>query len=163
MELSPVPVTAFATTRCTYEWLARVLTNFALAEQSLGRLCVGLHLPIANGPLSSLNELRNRLTVSGDKQFVALDNRIARWKFYRTMRHLLAHATLHFLVDSSGREIVVTRTLPRDNEDVTPDRMWTPEEREELLRQATNDSRSIADQVRNILTDPAKISRLRSL
>jgi hypothetical protein len=79
------------------------------------------------------------------------------------MRHLLAHATLHCLIDGSGREIVITRTLPRDKEDVTPDRMWTPEEREDLLRQATNDGRSIADQVKNILADQACIARLRAL
>jgi hypothetical protein len=92
-----------------------------------------------------------------------LDSRIARWSAYRSMRHLLAHATLLCLVDASGREIIITRTLPRDKDDVTPDRMWTPEEREELLRQATNDGRSIADQVRNILADPATIARLRAL
>jgi hypothetical protein len=74
----------------------------------------------------------------------------------------LAHATLTELIDGGGRVIVVTRTLPRDKEDVTPDRMWTPEEREKLLREATNDGRSIADQVRNILADPASVGRLRS-
>lgn len=79
------------------------------------------------------------------------------------MRHLLAHATLHCLIDGTGREIVVTRHLPRDKDDVTPDRMWTPEEREELLRQATSDSRSISDQVRNILADPSGVTRLRAL
>jgi hypothetical protein len=79
------------------------------------------------------------------------------------MRHLLAHATHHCLIDSAGRDIVVTRTLPRDKDDATPDRMWSPEEREDLLRQATNDSRSIADQVRNILADPATLGRLRAL
>ncbi|WP_150125005.1 hypothetical protein [Tsuneonella mangrovi] len=139
------------------------MTNFAIAEQALGKLCHGLQLPITGGPLSSLNELRRRLVSSENKRFLALERRIARWSSYRSMRHLLAHATLHCLIDSSGREIVVTRTLPRDKDDVTPDRMWTPEEREELLRQATNDSRSIADQVANIVADASSIARLRTL
>jgi hypothetical protein len=73
---------------------------------------------------------------------------------------LLAHATLCCLVDAAGREIVVTRHLPRDKDDVTPDRMWTPDEREELLRGATGDSRSIADHVSNILGDPIALRLL---
>ena len=39
----------------------------------------------------------------------------------------------------------------------------TPEERQEILRQATNDCRSIVDQVRNIVCDRQLISKLRSI
>ncbi|ANY19052.1 hypothetical protein A6F68_00517 [Tsuneonella dongtanensis] len=163
MEHLQPPGPTAAAERCPYEWLARVLTNFAVAEQALGKLCAGLDLPIASGPLSSLNEARRKLVAAGEKRFTLLDNRITRWSSYRAMRHLLAHATLVELIDGAGRPMLITRTLPRDRDDVTPDRLWTLDEREELLRQATNDGRSIADQVRNILADPSSVVRLRSL
>ena len=149
-------------TRCPYEWLARVLTNFALAEQSLGRLCRSLDLEITNGSLSKLSELRRKLAAAGDRRCTALDNRVSRWAGNRPIRHLLAHATLHCSRDPAGREIVVTRHLPRDRSDVTPDRMWLPDEREEILRQAANDGRSITDLVRNILSDTRVLDLLRS-
>ncbi len=148
--------------RCPYEWLGRVLVHFSVAEQAIGTLCLALDLPLKSGPLTNLVEARRRLIQSGDKKLRILDKRIERWKSYRAMRNLLAHSTLYCLSDGDGREIIVTRCLPLDKEDVTPDRMWTPEEREELLRQATNDGRSIADHVRNVIGDQALLHRLRT-
>ena len=46
-----------------HQWLAQVLTSFAKAEQAIGRLCLGINLPIKNGPLGSVNDLRNRLSL----------------------------------------------------------------------------------------------------
>jgi len=153
---------AQSNSRCPYEWIGRVLTNFAMAEQAIGRLCLGLGLQIEKGSLSSLADLRHRLASSGNKRCRLLEGRIARWSANRPIRHLLAHATLHCLIDGAGQEIVITRHLPRDKDDVTPDRMWTPDEREEMLRSATADSRSITDQVSNILADPAALRLLRA-
>ncbi len=148
--------------RDPHQWLAKVLTTFAHAEQALGRLCLSANLGIEKGTLTSLGELRRRMANSGDPRCRALENRIARWQGNRPFRHLLAHATLHILTDAGGHEILVTRHLPRDLNDITPDLMWLPGEREELLRQVSNDSRSIADQVSNILGDPALLNRLRA-
>lgn len=148
--------------RCPYEWVGRVLTHFALAEQAIGRLCTGLDLPIEKGSLSSLADLRHRLIKAQNKRCSGLDAGIGRWSANRPLRHLLAHATLHRLIDGAGREVIVTRHLPRDKDDVTPDRMWTGEEREDLLKQALAESRSIADQVNNILADPQIIKQLRA-
>jgi hypothetical protein len=149
--------------RGAHDWLARVLIAFATAEQAIGKLCLALDLPIEKGSLSNLEDLRRRLRACGDKHCIALDNRIGRWASNRPFRHLLAHATLHEMRDATGREIIVTRHLPRDRNDVTPDRMWTPEERHELWRQATNDGRSIYDQARNLEANPAIMARLRGL
>ena len=57
--------------------------------------------------------------------------------------------------------MLITRHLPRDASDVTPDKVWTDAERAELLRQSANDSRSICDQIRNLLADPGALLRLR--
>lgn len=160
MEQTDVAAQAQPSARCPYEWLARVLTGFALAEQALGQLSLDLKLSTKSGPLGSLEELRRKLSTSNDKRLVTLEKRVARWNSNRALRHLLAHCTMLCFKDTSGREMVITRTLPRDQNDVTPDRLWTPEEREELLRKATNDSRSIADQIANLRTDPAKMNQL---
>ena len=142
-------------------WMGLVLDHFARAEQAIGRLSVLLDLPISNGSLGSLNEIRNRLQKVGSKQCRALDQRVARWSTNRPYRHLLAHATITTLFDAGGNMVVVTRHLPRDINDVTPDRMWTAEDQKELLRQATNDSRSICDQVRNLSSDLSALQALR--
>jgi hypothetical protein len=144
-----------------YAWIGRVLTNFASAEQAIGNLCVKIDLPISNGALSKLTELRKRLRLSEDRKCAALEKRIERWSNNRPYRHLLAHSTVRCLYDASGGEVVVTRHLPRDADDVTPDRTWTIGERGELLRQATNDSRSIRDHVKGLLADPSKLTKLR--
>ena len=144
-----------------HKWMGLVLDHFARAEQALGRLSVALGLPIANGSLSSLNEVRNRLQKVGSAKCKALDKRIERWSRNRHFRHLLAHATVTTLFDATGRMVIVTRHLPRDDKDVTPDRLWTQEEQKELLRQASNDSRSICDQVRNLTSDLAHLKTLR--
>jgi hypothetical protein len=144
-----------------YAWIVRVLTNFAIAEQAIGALCLRLDLPICNGSLTSLVELRSRLTASSDRKCHALEKRIARWIANRPYRHLLAHGSIRRLTDETGVEFVVTHHLPLDASDVTPDRLWTSEERRELLRQATNDGRSIHDLVRNFLADPAILKKLR--
>ncbi|EDL49771.1 hypothetical protein [Erythrobacter sp. SD-21] len=136
-----------------HKWMGLVLDHFAKAEQALGRLSVALELPIANGSLSSLNEVRNRLQKVGTRKCKALDKRIDRWSTNRHFRHLLAHATVTTLFDAMGQMVIVTRHLPRDEKDVTPDRLWTQEDQKELLRQASNDSRSICDQVRNLTSD----------
>lgn len=147
--------------RDPFEWAGRVLSHFASAEQAIGRLSLALDLPIEKGALSNLADLRNRLVAAEDRHCSALNNRIARWMSHRPVRHLLAHATIHQLTDQAGRDVVITRHLPRDRVDVTPDRMWTSEEREELLRQATSDSRSISDQVSNLLSDKALVAKLK--
>ncbi len=145
-----------------YEWLGRVLVGFAHAEQAIGRLSLALGLPIETGSLSSLTELRRRLQAADDKGCRELDKKIASWNSDRPKRHLLAHATLRILRDDRGREIVVTRHLPRSKNDVTPDLMWSLEERQEILRYATNDGRSIADQVKNLLGDQSRLAKLKS-
>ncbi|MBX7494666.1 hypothetical protein K3172_02210 [Qipengyuania sp. 6B39] len=142
-------------------WMGMVLEHFARAEQAIGKLSVAIGLPINNGSLGSLNELRKRLAVQEGKKFKALDNRIARWSQNRPFRHLLAHATITRLFDANGRPVIITRHLPRDANDVTPDRLWTFEDQKDLLRQASNDSRSICDQVANLLADPAQVAALR--
>ncbi|MBY6127382.1 hypothetical protein KUW15_01495 [Qipengyuania aquimaris] len=144
-----------------HNWIGIVLDHFARAEQAIGKLSLKLELPIANGSLSSLNEIRNRLSSVEGKTCKALNNRIARWAKNRPYRHLLAHATVTTLFDATGRMVIVTRHLPRDESDVTPDKLWTHEEQKDLLRQASNDSRSICDHVRNLLSDPTTLKALR--
>jgi hypothetical protein len=121
-----------------------------------------LGLSIEKGSVSNLEALRHRLQKTQDRRCLALDKRIERWCANRPQRHLLAHATLHCLRDDQGREVVVTRHLPRDKNDVTPDRMWSSEERNEVLRQAAADGRSIEDQIRNILADSATLAKLKA-
>ena len=77
------------------------------------------------------------------------------------MRHVLAHSTVRVLFDENDNAVVVTRHLPRDEDDVTPDRVWSAEESREVLRIATNDGRSIHDQVSNLLGDKKVIEQLR--
>jgi hypothetical protein len=141
-------------------WLALVLTNFAKAEQAIGQLSIRLALPIKNGPLGNVNELRSRLAKSGDRRSRNLEKRIARWQALRPVRHVLAHATLQVLYDEERKPVVVTRHLPLDSDDVTPDRVWTAEERAEIVRLASSDGRSIHDQVRNLLAEPKALARL---
>lgn len=141
-------------------WLAQVLTNFAKAEQAIGQLCLRLDLPIKNGPLGSVNELRARLQASGDRRCRNLEKRIDRWQSLRPVRHLLAHGTVSVLYDETRIPIFVTRHLPLDKEDVTPDRVWTRVERSELLRITNNDGRSISDQVKNLQDDKKLIEKL---
>ena len=144
-----------------HAWMGLVLDHFARAEQALGNLSKSLGLPISNGSLSSLKVVRTRLQKVGGKKCKALDQRIARWSANRPFRHLLAHATVITLLDATGRVVIVTRHLPRDDNDVTPDRVWTQEDQRELLRQASNDSRSICDHVRNLTADQACLKALR--
>jgi hypothetical protein len=144
-----------------HQWLAQVLTNFAKAEQAIGRLCIGVSLPIKNGPLGSVNELRNRLRRAEDRRCKNLEKRIERWQSLRPVRHVLAHATVRVLFDESRNAVIVTRHLPRDEDDVTPDRIWSAEESLEVLRIASNDGRSIHDQVQNLLNDKMVIAQLR--
>lgn len=144
-----------------YQWLAQVLTSFARAEQAIGQLCLRLDLSIKNGPLGSVNELRARLTRSAEGRCRNLEKRIGRWQSLRPVRHVLAHGTLLVLYDESRAPVFVTRHLPIDKDDVTPDRVWAEIERVELLRMATNDGRSIHDQVRNVLADTKLIEQLK--
>ncbi|WP_432201528.1 hypothetical protein ACRAQ7_04980 [Erythrobacter sp. W53] len=125
-------------------------------------LSIEVDLPIEKGALSNLAELQKRLVNVDDRRCKALNNRIKRWSSHRPLRHLLAHATLIELTDNSGEPVVVTRHLPRDKDDVTPDRLWSLAEQAEVLRQASSDSRSIADQVRNLTTDSALMAKLRA-
>jgi hypothetical protein len=158
-----LPVIAAATNRDladAYQWLAQVLTNFAKAEQAIGKLCLRLELPIRNGPLASVNELRARLVSSDCRRCRNLERRIARWQALRPVRHVLAHATLQILYDHENNPVLLTRHLPLDHKDVTSDRVWTAGERAELLRLASNDARSIHDQVRNLLGDAKTLARL---
>jgi hypothetical protein len=142
-------------------WLAQVLVNFAKAEQAIGQLCLRVDLPIKTGPLGSVNELRNRLSRTEDRRCRNLEKRIERWQSLRPIRHVLAHATVRVLFDESRNPFIVTRHLPRDANDITPDRVWLTAESSEILRVATNDGRSIHDQVRNLLDDKKVIEQLR--
>lgn len=143
-----------------FDWLGRVLTQFAAAERALGQLCIALDLPVEKGPLSSLQIVCSRLSRNGDKRCQALLKRIERWRSFRPLRHLLAHASLLVLHDSAGKRFILTRHLPLDRYDVTPDRLWTEEECKELLRIANNDGRSIADQIRNLMLNSALMAEL---
>jgi hypothetical protein len=145
-----------------YTWIGRVLTNFAVAEQAIGELCLKLGLSISNGSLTSIGVLRERLRQAGDRKCGALEKRISRWTANRPFRHLLAHATVTCLTAANGDPILVTRHLPLAADDVTPDRMWTAQEMQELLRQAANDARSIRDHVNGLLADPLNLAKLRS-
>ncbi|MFU7527060.1 hypothetical protein [Qipengyuania sp. ASV99] len=143
-----------------HQWLARVLTSSAQAEQAIGHLCLRLDLPIKNGPLSSIDQLRARLEKSDARRIKNLIKRIDRWRSLRPLRHVLAHCTLQVLYDEDRNPFIVTRHLPLDREDVTPDRLWIDAERMELLRVTANDGRSISDQVRNILSDAKLLADL---
>lgn len=142
------------------DWLGRVLAHFATAERAIGQLCIILDLPVAKGPLSSLQQLCNRLARSSDRRCQTLLKRIERWRSFRPLRHLLAHASVLVVHDSAGNRYILTRHLPLDRYDVTPDRLWTQEECKELLRVASNDGRSIADQIRNLLQNSALLGEL---
>jgi hypothetical protein len=144
-----------------HQWLGHVLASFAKAEQAIGRLCVSVGLPITNGPLSSVNDLRKRLVRTGDRRCQNLERRIERWQSLRPVRHVLAHATVKVLFDENRNAVIVTRHLPRDEDDVTPDRVWSAQESQEVLRMASSDGRSIHDQVRNLLEDKRIIEQLR--
>lgn len=152
---SPIPIEPF-------DWLGRVLTHFAVAERAIGQLCMALELPVEKGPLSSLQVLCNRLARISDKRCQTLLKRIERWRSLRPLRHLLAHASLLVVHDGAGNRFLLTRHLPLDRYDVTPDRLWTEDECRELLRVATNDGRSIADQIRNLMQNTATMIELKS-
>ena len=144
-----------------FNWLGCVLTHFATAERAIGQLCLTLDFPVEKGPLSSLQQLCARLARSSDKRCQTLLKRIERWRSFRPLRHLLAHATVMVVHDSAGKRFILTRHLPLDRYDVTPDRLWTEEECRELLRVATNDGRSISDQIRNLIQQPALLAELK--
>ncbi|WBY17019.1 hypothetical protein PF049_02310 [Erythrobacteraceae bacterium WH01K] len=108
-----------------------------------------------------MNEVRNLLQGSGGRKAKALDTRIGRWCSNRPYRNLLAHASVRILFDEAGQKFLQTRHLPRDLTDVTPDRVWTEAECQELLRQVTNDGRSICDHVDALLADSALIKTVR--
>jgi hypothetical protein len=152
---------ATSQTTDAYAWLGLVLTNFAVAEQALGKLSLALGMSIENGSLGSLAVVRGKLRATRTRKCNALENRIERWCRNRPVRHLLAHATITLLTDGDGQQAVVTRHLPRDENDVTPDRLWTEAERSEILRQAAADGRSIRDHVDGLLSDPAIMAKLR--
>lgn len=157
VEAEPATVSAIE----PYDWLGRVLAHFATAERAIGQLCIALDLPVEKGPLSSLQQLCNRLHRSSDKRCQALLKRIERWRSFRPLRHLLAHASVLVVHDSAGNRFILTRHLPLDRYDVTPDRLWTQEECKELLRVASNDGRSIADQIRNLMQNKALLDQLK--
>lgn len=152
---------ATSQTTDAYSWLGLVLTNFAVAEQALGKLSLALGMSIGNGSLGSLKVVRQKLRATDTRKCNALERRIERWCRNRPIRHLLAHATITVLTDGDGQQAVVTRHLPRDENDVTPDRLWTEAERAEILRQAAADGRSIRDHVDGLLADAATMGKLR--
>lgn len=119
-----------------------------------------MNLPIKNGLLSNLDEAIDRLNSSEERRCQNLAKRIVRWRSLRPVRHLLAHATVRVVYDEDHDPLVVTRHLPLQQNDVTPDRVWAEAERSELLRVVSSDGRSIADQVQNILKERALINRL---
>jgi hypothetical protein len=137
-------------------WMPRVLTRYAEAEQALGRLSLHMGYPVTNGSLGHLGAVKTGLHAKGDRPSRALSGRIDRWLLNRPYRHLLAHATVRVLHDGHGARYVATRHLPRAADDVTPDRLWSDEDRRRLLHDITRDSRSICDQVRNLLDAPPR-------
>lgn len=159
------PVVAAATIKTptdeAYIWLAQTLAHFAEAEQALGRLAVALGFSIENGSLGSLAGLRERLRKHQSKTCKQLEKRIVRWLANRPHRHLLAHATITLLTGEDGTLFVNTRHLPRDESDVTPDRVWSPAEREDLRKNAAKDGRSICDLVRNIVSNGTLMNELK--
>ena len=144
-----------------FDWLGRVLNHFAIAERAIGQLCVALDLSVEKGPLSSLQTLCSRLECCTNKRCQTLLKRIERWRSLRPLRHLLAHASIMVMHDSAGNRFILTRHLPLDRYDITPDRLWTEAECRELLRVASNDGRSIADQIRNLTGNPALLAELK--
>lgn len=144
-----------------FDWLGRVLTQFAIAERAIGQLCLTLDLPVDKGPLSSLQVLCARLSRCGDRRCQTLLKRIERWRSFRPLRHLLAHASVMVVHDGTGNRFLLTRHLPLDRHDVTPDRLWTEEECRDLLKVATNDGRSITDQIRNLTQNSAIMAELK--
>lgn len=144
-----------------FDWLGRVLTQFAIGERAIGQLCIALDLPVERGPLSSLQLLCTRLARSTDRRCLTLLRRIERWRSFRPLRHLLAHASIMVVHDGPGNRYFLTRHLPQDRQDVTPDRLWTDIECRELLRVATNDGRSIVDQVRNLMQNVLVMAELK--
>ena len=160
-ELHGVRATALPLSQA-YEWMGAVLHHFAEAEHALGKLSLFLDLPIENGSLASLNEVRNRLQAVKNRKCNALDNKIAGWSELRPLRHLLAHASVRVLFTEGGETVVVTRHLPRDKNDVTPERTWSEAERAEMLKKARSDGHSICAHVRDLLSDSAKLDALRS-
>jgi hypothetical protein len=144
-----------------FDWLGRVLNHFAIAERAIGQICAALDLPVEKGPLSSLQNLCNRLARCSDKRTQTLLKRIERWRSFRPLRHLPAHASIMVVHDSAGNRFFLTRHLPLDRYDVTPDKLWTEDECMELLRVATNDGRSIADQVLNLMQNAALLAELK--
>ncbi len=161
-ELLPIPATGTQPpTLEPFDWLGRVLTQFAIGERAIGQLCLALDLPVEKGPLSSLQIVCNRLARNSDKRCQSLVKRIERWRSLRPLRHLLAHASLMEVHDGAGNRYFLTRHLPLDRYDVTPDRLWAETECRELLRVATNDGRSIADQIRNLVQNTAVMAELK--
>ncbi|WP_324073315.1 MAG: hypothetical protein RSE14_10105 [Erythrobacter sp.] len=150
----PMPIEPF-------DWLGRVLANFATAERAIGQLCLALELPVEKGPLSNLQNLCHRLERNSNKRCQTLLKRIERWRSLRPLRHLLAHASIMVVRDSAGNRFILTRHLPLDRYDVTPDKLWTEAECRELLRVASNDGRSISDQIRNLLLDSVAMAELK--
>ena len=146
-----------------YAWMGQVLDHFARAEQALGNFSKALDLPIQNGSLGSLQTVRQKLAGVPDKKAKNLLDRIEAWLANRPYRHLLAHATLVTVFDARGAIMLVTRHLPRDAQDVTPDRVWTHEDQMKLLREATNDSRSICDHVKAIMANDTLMAKLKAL
>ncbi|MGB7373584.1 hypothetical protein [Pontixanthobacter sp.] len=143
-------------------WLASVLTSFADAEQALGRLSVALGYRIEHGSLGNLQSVRDILSSSDDRRLRNFERRIARWLGNRPIRNLLAHATVKQVFDTSGQPFIVTRHLPRDSADVTPDRVWSENECEAFLRDVRKDSQSIRHHVSNLFANPARLSALKA-
>ena len=152
--IGPIPIEPF-------DWIGRVLNHFAIAERAIGQLCLALELPVEKGPLSSLQALCERLGKSSDKRCQTLLKRIERWRSCRPLRHLLAHASIMVVHDSTGKRFILTRHCALERHDVTPDRLWTEDDCRELLRVATNDGRSIADQIRNLTGNPSLLAELK--
>lgn len=63
--------------------------------------------------------------------------------------------------DNMGNSFLLTRHLPLDRYDVTPDRLWTRDECQQLLKVASSDGRSITDQIRNLMQTPALMTALK--
>lgn len=161
-ELLPIDVSASSPAPIEpFDWLGRVLTQFAIAEQALGQLCIELELPIEKGALSSLQQLCTRLSGISNKRSQNLLKRIEKWQSFRRQRHLLAHASVIVVHDDAGHRFIVTRHLPLDRNDVTPDRLWTEDECRKLIKDATDNGRSIRDQIRNLMEDADLLANLK--
>jgi len=63
--------------------------------------------------------------------------------------------------DGAGNRFILTRHLPLDRDDVTPDKLWTEAECRDLLKVAMSDGHSIARRIDNLRQNSKALSELK--